>query len=906
MANTLQSTSGAPSWQVDIPNLSQLILGAGAQGLKQLALSGVDIHAIGCMLMIGEFTPTSDEFRKSLKRCREAQRSERLWMYKVVEYGSGQNFLADNLLKTRAGENVMALVTAISAVMSEDASLAVLNRLFEISGAALKDIPGLGQLSNVRSSLLPFAKKMDFKDRLLKYHAFLWGLLQKGGPPTGDDPYDGIPDESSIASIIELLHKLTTSEDDMRLVFCGIKGAAWVATYARVILGLEVSAIGVDRVPIPLFGTHETAKVSLELFHSHSKCELYKEGNVQSFLKFDAISENARKGWSVDCKNFDFVDYNHPDLRKTKIFSRISDFVAMETINQVSELAAAFTDFKQIQALKGQMIPSGFTSYTFSILPHLQHRSLEILWILGFRPGTLSDYFFEPSEKASTSQCIGCAKNEVDVDLKKGGHNKTYCDCKDRRDHCGKDSCYCIEQKTACTRLCHSIEGYSKEDKQSESSTLRQVSNLIRCENEFLLPKFKGNYLPSGGVLDDSDPSLFRLEWYLSPLGEPKDFMSWSKHLRKEISSTVTRAVEFASKLSFTDWDTSIQLISARFIRHRQMKSDNTPVSLSSGKSFDSHLLDAILLCTDSIDAATMEQRQYTEDWLAYDLDGIIVLRNFAHTQSLGRLKGKFLTFFTGRIAYEDAQVSTVRSDEASSQSNLNIQIQPETTNVIGDQAPISTCPKSVIENLSFRPLVKVLKGTLWLRLEVSFNNKQRGLACPARIARAIPRLLVTVTSQKEDDVLHSYCDDLPNPSVWAPGTVRKWYSGFSFMPPSSGGLIMDLKFGAFVCHQAVTEHPEAQWLACQWQAESSKSLIILRRYSCMACVIRALHPLILEMFDLSCDERVQICIVDGRGQNEALKPCWGASELGRGLEAIDPKLRSDYNEGHYEVWRYR
>ena len=59
------------SWQVDIPGLSQLIIGAGAHGLKQLALSGVDIHTIGCMLMVSELTPASQNFRNILNIQRE-------------------------------------------------------------------------------------------------------------------------------------------------------------------------------------------------------------------------------------------------------------------------------------------------------------------------------------------------------------------------------------------------------------------------------------------------------------------------------------------------------------------------------------------------------------------------------------------------------------------------------------------------------------------------------------------------------------------------------------------------------------------------------------------------------------------------------------------------------------------
>jgi hypothetical protein len=55
-SNALAASSrSGPAWQVDIPGLSQLILSAGSYGLKQLACSGVDVHSIGCMLMIAEY-----------------------------------------------------------------------------------------------------------------------------------------------------------------------------------------------------------------------------------------------------------------------------------------------------------------------------------------------------------------------------------------------------------------------------------------------------------------------------------------------------------------------------------------------------------------------------------------------------------------------------------------------------------------------------------------------------------------------------------------------------------------------------------------------------------------------------------------------------------------------------------
>ena len=71
-AGAVASTAGA-NWQFDIPALSQLILSAGSYGLKQLANDGVDLHTLGCMLMIAEYTPASEEFKRSFTRQREIQ-----------------------------------------------------------------------------------------------------------------------------------------------------------------------------------------------------------------------------------------------------------------------------------------------------------------------------------------------------------------------------------------------------------------------------------------------------------------------------------------------------------------------------------------------------------------------------------------------------------------------------------------------------------------------------------------------------------------------------------------------------------------------------------------------------------------------------------------------------------------
>jgi hypothetical protein len=82
MSNTgvISSTSGigarSVQWQADIPGLTQLILRIGARGLKKVALAGVNVHTLSCLLMIGGCTPASTACRRALLRCRNAQRRE--------------------------------------------------------------------------------------------------------------------------------------------------------------------------------------------------------------------------------------------------------------------------------------------------------------------------------------------------------------------------------------------------------------------------------------------------------------------------------------------------------------------------------------------------------------------------------------------------------------------------------------------------------------------------------------------------------------------------------------------------------------------------------------------------------------------------------------------------------------
>ena len=251
------------NWQIDIPGLAQLLVRFGADGLKRLQLSGVDIHTVGCMLYLGEMTPASVAFRSKLQKVRQAQRTKSWWFHETVQYGSGVSFVVDELLKLRAGENVLALLTAIISIL-EDSSTEILNLLFEKLGAGMQNIPSIAQLENIRSVCLNLARDMEFKDRLAEIH--YWLKTQTSHKGVHHIMYkEAIPSITTIVSLVEILKDISTQAADRRsrLAFYGSEGAAWLILYAKDILGLSVCLVFQNSNTVPLSGEFSTANVLL-------------------------------------------------------------------------------------------------------------------------------------------------------------------------------------------------------------------------------------------------------------------------------------------------------------------------------------------------------------------------------------------------------------------------------------------------------------------------------------------------------------------------------------------------------------------------------------------------------------------------------------------------------------------
>ncbi|KAA6415431.1 MAG: hypothetical protein FRX48_00146 [Lasallia pustulata] len=289
-------------WQVNLPSFSSLALNLGVAALKQLATAGVSEHTLQCMLMIAEVCPASNEYRRDISKCRQEQRKTAIWMCKIVELGTATNFVVDELLKTRAGENVVALMSAVLPAMSEHSCDSMMFRLFDASGASSNTTPGFSQLQSLRAILAPLLRNTAFKDKAFQYHSFLKRLLvdNKSLPPTSlDDVYDSIPNGETMVHMIQLLSELVQEGGRKIMAYHGLKGAAWCITYARHVLGLAVCVLRTTVDLVPINGDYKNARVLVYIFEDESRCDILIQGKVTDFFDVKGIEPGLR-GWTID------------------------------------------------------------------------------------------------------------------------------------------------------------------------------------------------------------------------------------------------------------------------------------------------------------------------------------------------------------------------------------------------------------------------------------------------------------------------------------------------------------------------------------------------------------------------------------------------------------------------------
>ncbi|MCJ1404473.1 hypothetical protein MMC11_007699 [Xylographa trunciseda] len=583
---------GPTQMTLDLGGLTQWAASIGSRGLKQLATSGVQLHSLGCMLMIAELTPASTEFRRMVSRERQQQRSERLWYFKVVEVGAASNFLADQLLKTRAGENVVGLLTAIASTMDEASCTTTLSMLFDVASVSLDNTPGIGEFEKIREALLPLVRRTEFKERVAHYHYRLRSFSEPKDS-TKRNPYEAIPHDKDIPNLIYMLSALAKNPDHI-LNYHGIIGAGWVAAYATYILGIRTCAIDGSGNTLPINGILEDSRVIIWVSEpaSDARCKISVTGKIEDFIVLETRTERERTGWSINCTKLSYIEENTPGLRETTDFLSISEFVAAETMNVLFLLVSGSTDNDLRNFIEFGRYPYRYYMIAFE---SLFMRALEILRILGFHCPPITSFLIESRQNEFSGGPRLVNKAE------QGGFLLNY--------------------------LLEKIKLYD---------SISRMQYLL----EYVLAKSGSARSQDGHGLDD-----------------------WSEEAQHHVSMTMGHAARIAAHLAFTNWPTSLQLLSVNHFYHRESFEENLVVSrMQSARMTAKDFLPFLIpICTDSTSAQHLREAYAGVEWTALDIDGLIVLRSAALSGFLNDFKGQPLNLHRGRIAYEGTQISMIR-----------------------------------------------------------------------------------------------------------------------------------------------------------------------------------------------------------------------------------------------------
>lgn len=362
-------------YQMDIVGLTQMFFKVGAHGLKQIALAGIDVHTIGALLTLGNLVPASVEFRRKLDICRTKQRKSFSWIYKTIEIGTSTNFLADELLKTRAGEGALSLFTAIMPVLSENCYTGAILSLFQHSKIEADSTPGIGQLQRLRTSVLAFTNAMDVKNKIMQYH-----LLFRQYSDQYQEPNNAIPNADTIARLVQASSKIKMDEVGYKLLYRGTQGAAWTAAYTWDVPGLGVCMIAPSsngETPVAISADFETAQVLIYVAAENGDIELCKRGSVDDLTDKSAVSPNQIE-WNIDCNAVNYFAAHHPKVRDPSLLRKISEFVGAKTLDAVAAISHELTYSVNVKRSKFNL-PICFKTYQLSILSSVQKRCLDVL-----------------------------------------------------------------------------------------------------------------------------------------------------------------------------------------------------------------------------------------------------------------------------------------------------------------------------------------------------------------------------------------------------------------------------------------------------------------------------------------------------------------------------------------------
>ena len=483
---------------------------------------------------------------------------------------------------------------------------------------------------------------------------------------------------------------------------------------------------------------------------------------------------------------------------------------------------------------------------------------MQILKVLGFEPGTLDDYTVKARGTCCDYYCVGRKRRTL------GSESSDHTPGLDDGIP-GPES----DEDSAADLMKESRDYGSEHHVQSRVNKERRA---------------KGQYIHYGSASNrtDSEKTLSRLENYMQSnstrfppprRGVDEDghgrcgltFMMRPATMHEHICRAIINAVDIAAKLAFSDWDTSIKLLSVRYFHQAGSKiactyeSDEWNDEFKPKPSvFHGHLESAVQLCTDVFETATLEKHVIPLDWAGVDLDGIVVLRSSVAHRSITDLRGRYLEFRPGRIKYEDLLVRSIRVDIISLETykdralHLRRDKEEDRSETVGPELSPQCTPD--LDPMEFRCSFTMIGRTLLLKLECLTNKKRWIQVDPIEISNSIPKLFVTVSCThafRTPLVLHGTAQERTNSPRFTNelyDDVGCWLQDSAFDTPELVGPAVRYTLGGRnIAYLHVDQSAEGQWLSCRTAHvrglgpdDSICGYTVLQKNTCLLCTMHA------------------------------------------------------------------
>ena len=496
-------------------------------------------------------------------------------------------------------------------------------------------------------------------------------------------------------------------------------------------------------------------------------------------------------------------------------------------------------------------LPLGFKTYIKSVMQEVFGRALIVLRDLGFRPA-MGGYVFEGN---NGELCVG---HETDPEV-------SYSIVQTEGDSHEIDSTFWGRVHAQGTGRKLKVENKKGRFLQP-GEVMReseQDSYVARLDNYLSVPKTNTYSInPTSAPESVHAYGSVHLEGYAhAHLGDvhyhqvDSKFLDWSKDTRNSIAETIKLAVRVASRLAFTDWHQSCQLLSMNIM------SLGYRIGIPDDRQFEGLVAEAVSLCFDGVNTRALEKKIWSDDWTALDLDGVIVIRTVARTPDIRDVRGKLVCFASGSIQFEGSSYKKVRSDRStptvdySYQDNRKHELPSASVRYLRNKFP----------NTRMRPFVTASSDTIFLRAEVYFEGDIPVFVDGTISAKMLPDLLVTERCE------HGYRSDFPISAFTANKQyIRHFYEGLFFDDARHGGMTIGDKLnGSPVYVQHTKDNPVLQWLALQWipRSDSERCIRVLQKHCCLPCILKRLHRIVESIGESSAPVLAggyPICIIAG------------------------------------------